>query len=965
MEVLKTIRKGIANEYRACIGADLRDWTFTDGDMPTSTAVWVYVDPTNLTEAPQTLSNCGGLIVDDEIGVVLFVIPFSPGTSCDAVINRALQLQSNLLPESNYTSAEVGDQQVDPRGAWTISILWVVSEEHREEWARQIVERRHNSGFAEELSNDIFEYTEKTLALRVRDHHFPQLLLQTRAALRRDKDETDAWLNVDNDIARALEGFCESFVDEDERAIADQVVSKFEELRVRGRMDVQPQGPTRPVSHIDLKNVRGIRTLNLAFGLPSEKPRAHAVVINGPNGSGKSTIFEAVSIALSGTSHKHILFSKDKDVHQKEKDYVAYALSPLGAMVGKPEVRINGGDNALGSVATDDLSLRYATFDGTLLSQADSVSFAQLNSEELGARVLSGYSNTSGQLREFLASGYERTNNEWQGLLRNFGIRASVTRRETYIEKICASRLSRELPGIYRPLEAALQQVSWFQGKAGREAEALLSRWTAVAGETAISELSARVAKAAALGDMQTVTGEIDSSLTQRRAITEALRSWSDETRSRLRHLFVEYPDVAKDVRAWGAWMSRASRPAGVNDNEVARLKNEAEKVAKEQQVVLEQGRDVRAVLDHLTAISTLVADWSVRHPNDCPTCGVDHSQAGGINVVLAARSADLATKREQLAQEFKRMGDRAAEIRSKLETLGESECPLSMERRAELTKLFESLVSDAMPFETEVLRTGKADEFLSHLIVYEHFPEISSAIAPIVSANELCVNLFKEIEAADARRAEPQRWSNVKSALDKRLGQIVEQHLPRTIERLWMELVSYLTAARWVLPEKPRFKSEDQRGQQLLTLRVPSGDRTPLARYVLNQSEEHILGLAWFVVRFATHGRHICSSMILDDPAQEMDQPTFRGFCRLLAKILRLERINNRPLALVVMLHQEERALDLTRDTNASLVVLGWKRIQSDAAQSSIRTIRLLSDSYGPIRGQALFRTPSRAAAG
>jgi hypothetical protein len=96
---------------------------------------------------------------------------------------------------------------------------------------------------------------------------------------------------------------------------------------------------------------------------------------------------------------------------------------------------------------------------------------------------------------------------------------------------------------------------------------------------------------------------------------------------------------------------------------------------------------------------------------------------------------------------------------------------------------------------------------------------------------------------------------------------------------------------------------------------------------------------------------------MVLDDPAQEMDQPTYRGFCRLLAKLVRLQRKNKQPLSLIVMLHQEDRALDLARDTAASLVILDWKRNQSDIEeQASIKTMRLLSDSYAPISGRALF---------
>jgi hypothetical protein len=70
---------------------------------------------------------------------------------------------------------------------------------------------------------------------------------------------------------------------------------------------------------------------------------------------------------------------------------------------------------------------------------------------------------------------------------------------------------------------------------------------------------------------------------------------------------------------------------------------------------------------------------------------------------------------------------------------------------------------------------------------------------------------------------------------------------------------------------------------------------------------------------------------LLLDDPAQEMDQPTYRDLCRLLATILRLYVHEKKQFTLMLLLHREDRALDAARETHAGLRVLGWMLDQTD----------------------------------
>jgi hypothetical protein len=97
------------------------------------------------------------------------------------------------------------------------------------------------------------------------------------------------------------------------------------------------------------------------------------------------------------------------------------------------------------------------------------------------------------------------------------------------------------------------------------------------------------------------------------------------------------------------------------------------------------------------------------------------------------------------------------------------------------------------------------------------------------------------------------------------------------------------------------------------------------LVRYILNQSEIHVLGLAWFFTRYLTHGRFLHPCLVMDDPAQEMDQTTYRELCRLLETWCRLHRVYGRPLKVVMLMNQESRALDAARATGGLTHLLGW----------------------------------------
>ena len=92
---------------------------------------------------------------------------------------------------------------------------------------------------------------------------------------------------------------------------------------------------------------------------------------------------------------------------------------------------------------------------------------------------------------------------------------------------------------------------------------------------------------------------------------------------------------------------------------------------------------------------------------------------------------------------------------------------------------------------------------------------------------------------------------------------------------------------------------------------------------------------------------------MVMDDPAHELDETSFRELCRLWETMMRLHRVYGLPLMLVVMLNQESRAIESARATGGILSVLGWVRDQ----QKNIAEISVIGEGFHPIQPIGLFR--------
>jgi hypothetical protein len=165
-----------------------------------------------------------------------------------------------------------------------------------------------------------------------------------------------------------------------------------------------------------------------------------------------------------------------------------------------------------------------------------------------------------------------------------------------------------------------------------------------------------------------------------------------------------------------------------------------------------------------------------------------------------------------------------------------------------------------------------------------------------------------------------------VHQELRRKLASVTAEHLPQTLQGVWLEIARNVMPAAWQEAGKIGFHTGTRRSPEASVV-IYGVSRTVLASHILNGAEIHNLGLAWFFTKYLTRGRFEYRFMVLDDPAEIMDQPMFRDLCRFLETLLRLHRINDIPLSLVVLLHEDHRALDLARATSGVLYQLRWSR--------------------------------------
>ena len=948
--LLSTVHEHLAKRYQGELGQQLMDGPEPSVSKPT----WRLVEAGDLRVAATADSDGKvGVLLDAEIGLVLFVIPFASEDDLQAQVLGALCLQSSLMPLNPPIPPP------DEYGTWQVALHWLVQQSSRKAWENEIVRLRQKSGFSEELVLDAIFYAPGELDTALLEHGLPRLLLTTRNVLYKSTlPEITNWMSADQAVLRELESFADIFSDPEQRRRAELIQSQLGEfvLTTRETRDT-PASPAKVLDSLEVRDFRNLQHVRLNFGLPPVSCR----VIHGPNGTGKTSLFEALSLALSGSSSRYRAFldREERDVPPSGRSgiYVDRYLSPIENKGLRPRIGLNGEEPTLPTLVNswDECNRIDQEFSGSLLAQETSQEFLRLSSDQLAVRVLAGYSEFAEQLEAFVEEQFRKANEARQSFLRSVGLPASITRFDTAQERIADQILNQELPRLSPPITEWLNQLEKHP-ELPSDVGGLAAGWRQWSEPEARTTLAAKLASSAE----PDVAYILENWLTEGNRLTLRTRELVESIDARLAPIRDHFEETLRDLAAWGEWLEhRTDRTpsAPTASVEMDSLRRQMAELQKTQQQVMKEGQATKQHLDHLDQVAAAIAKGLVSlQPNRCPTCDVDHSARGGIEPVISELRATIVAKREKLLQDYRSLDEKVKSIRQAMAGQGQAPCPLSDERQAAVREWLAWLLpAPQTTIEAQLSEPTQRTLFLNLLRRLNTRLPLPAEVDPGESSARIACSIRARIDEARSIFSGPDHWKPVYAEFAKKLAGVMKSQLPDTLQRLWVELTLNLTSAPWVLRGALTLDLVSKRGERRVSVRV----QERLARYILNQAETHLLGLGWFFTKYLTHGRFHFRFLVMDDPAQQLDQTSYRDLCRLWRALIRLHAIRQIPLRLVLFLHQEDRALDAARATRGMVDLLGWAPEQ----QGPLRELELFAPGAVPATPRAWFEQARPAA--
>ena len=773
-------------------------------------------------------------------------------------------------------------------------------------------------------------------------HGFPRLLLTTRHVLGlEDGDEVLAWSDIDAQVAARLEALPSLFSDATERRLAGTVLAEMTRLRAETPPPEQAAAPLRGIGRLEVESFRNIGSLVL--DLDDRDEMVSANVVQGPNATGKSSLVEALQLALCGSSRRFLTFAGDKRDSGRDRGarYVAAYLTPRGETDARPAVSLDGTEkrDLAAPLAGEEGRRALAALDGTLLPQDDAPSLLRRDGAGLAADIVGGSSGLAADIRSWIDGQFAAADGRRRQLLGEYGLSLQITKSATLRQKLAPDCLPDLGPGDVAVKDwcSRLAQDGY---PALRPLRALLQEWTAVEQE--------RVALA------ERIAGLNEREVSERLVVQwlERREELVLRTQAFLTTTYLETdswkPELADQLETWARWSQRKAEPrrTGEDARERAALKERLSGREQKLTAVEAEGKQLGRHLDHLAAARTFLASgWSEQAPHQCPTCGATHEKRT-LGEIVDSRERSLKEQRDELRQRWARAARKQKELRQRLTTDEAPTCPLSDEQRRAASESLAWLLPPSMDLPTFLSDSARSTELIGVVRSLRAPPDAPPPTSPdniTNTAHDAIEALDRAQQHAEGVMALPRSWGAVRKQVQLDLAQVMEQHLPRTLEALWSELAGNLHPARWQwqLPDAPRMQVGTRGQRTEAAIRLGPDKKAPLAAYILNSAEVHTLGLAWFLTRHLTRGRFRYAFLVLDDPVRSMDGPAFRDLCRLLATLLRLHRRLDRPLVLLLLMHDDQRALAAAQATGARVHVLGWSGGQARLE----RSLRVVGD--------------------
>lgn len=924
-------RKSLVGRYRELYGEQFND--LSDKYLPKSKfPTWLWLDE-NLNPKVDTEQN-SSLLLDPEIGLCLYLLPFSRENDVQSQISHALKIRSRLLPRTGLAPGK-GDNA----GSWRVLIHWFVDANNSESWVKQVGELRGETAHFEEISIDAIFNNVDDWEKSISSYSFHRLLFKTRFVLRKKtKDEVDNWSSADVLVEKTINKFPEHFKTEQLKGYAQEVTKHFEQL-LEGRKEKQKPDDNHQKStlnNLEISNFRSIDELKFSF---DDKGRgAGAWLIHGPNGTGKSSVYEALSFALCGTSYRCEQYERDKNntARNKFNNYLNQYLQPLGEILVDPSVIINGKEVSINGQTGEGLN----TVSGTMLSQEQSSEFVRMEDSELGAQIVGESSLLANEIRAYVERRYNLVREEQKSFFNRWDLNKNIKNVQTAKQRIAEKSVTDKLYDQE-------QVIAWLNNTNMHMFSSLDQTISYYEDWEKWRDKRQQVVKDISKQKSDSLKNYLLDLLKNKNDIAQKTEVYFEGIKEMT--LNWDY-DLESDIKLWGEWLEKQRNTSDSDSDEINDLRGKQQRLQKEQQKVSNEGQHLNKRIEHLDLVDNFLlgSDWSKTHGDECPTCATDLTDRNGLTAVIIDIRTESTVEVEEKRRIYTEVTGKLKNIETKLSALGAVPPPIEAERQAELLQmtqwLFSSRESD---LREELIIDANRNQLLAIISHLRQIP-ISTYIPNEEQLESVAEQMSAELSEAFARvviaSSEENAWREIQTTLTGLLSTLVDKHLPKTLQGLWVELSLNLTTARWQLPGEFAFTVDTKRNQPVANVSVDVGEfGTRLARYILNEAEVHVLGLSWFIVRYLTFGRFNFDFLVMDDPAQEMDQPTYRELCRLWETFLRLHLQNEISFKLIVLLHQDERALDAARATGGILHFLKWNKGKTEL----LRSTRLLGETY------------------
>lgn len=929
MNPIETIKTYLTKNYQ-----NLYDdsFSFCESLEQTQTKpAWLWIDEHLKTTTAQQE---GGLIVDPEIGVCLFILPYN-SQKLNTQIAKALKYRSQLLFEYSPESADV-------HGMWNIIVHWYVEEKDLDDWVKQVADIRRESSQIEEVPIDAIIYKQNEIENACEKHRFPRLLLQTRSILSKEKyDDIEKWSSANTKIKFAVQQAKEHLINKFDEKLHQQIfneidafIDKEEQAEETSEVSLSD---TKTYQKISINNFRNINKLEIPLG---DENSITASIIHGPNGTGKSSIFEAFSFGLGNTSKRYKTYLEDTNHNRKNAYKEEYLFS-----INKhktPSITINTNDHYIDSEHDIyESSKRLNIISGTLLSQEQTGEFTKMPRSELGNIILGQSSTLAMALQEFITSRYSQVRETQKDYLRRYGINAQVKKIDTASQKVIDSYLNQvfTVPSSF---------LNWLSSHQLSEhpffisAQIFKREWDEFSAQKEIY--------------VKTLLG---GSVDQKQHLLVALLLNKGKLLSKNHEFYNSVNkyatlfnhDVIADIEIWSQWLRAQTSLADKDSSHAAEIKTQRNELSKQQEKVVKNGQRLKARVEHIQTVQIFMDThaWNEESPNECPSCGSDLTNRQGAHQAISLLLQQSQSEQNTLRDEYKILSDKIKQLDSTLLSLGEMPNPISSERQIELQEKLLWLIPNDISF-SEYLSSESNTIFLKEIIqIVQLRQPINEKIYSEDEISAMSIEIAKKIEheiiSIKENFEQERAWAQVEKAINEEIMHIIDEHLPSTYQLLWMEIAQALTPAPWQYQGKVQLDADLKNKQSTVTVDIVGSDDgiKRLAYYILNGAEIHVLGLAWFFTRYLTFGRFQHTAIVLDDPAQEMDQHTFKDLCRFFEILMRLHRVKNIPLSFVVMLHQDERAVELVRMLNGWLHQLRW----NNDGNVDMMTLKLMTDEF------------------